>query len=418
MIKLTKISFYVLVLSLFFLYSCVSNDSSVLDSLNSKEKSDILTEKGIALYKEKIEKNNDYSSETKDEVKKYFTMALSYNKNNKTAMDYINKIDSLAKSGFDKMYNIALTFMDVKKKSESDEFNMCLYLDKALAIDPSNEKGLKLKKAIRSTYDKLVKLYSTRGTDIKNKISKARTEGEKEKLYIAGNDNYYMATVIDSTNPVFKTELSYYENQIREIVKAAIASLNNKIKIKQFDAVANSLYSLDQKNSRIYHEFAREILDLKFQLYHDWAIDLYGKKNQKLALYKIDAALSIKNDNYLSDLRKKISDSSNSDSIDSVLVDIDALITSGDLYTAKVKIDYYEKSVKDAAQKKELDKRSQSVFDKIPDLYQAAIDEYNNENFKEAIKKFDAINKLSPNYLDTNSYLEKAIKTQGILDNS
>jgi hypothetical protein len=400
------------------LFSCVSNDSSVLDALSSKEKSDILTEKGIALYKEKIERNNDYSSETKDEVKSYFTKALTFNKNNKIALDYISKIDSLAKLGFEKMYNIAVTFRDVKKKSESDEFYMCYYLEKALVIDPSNEKGLKLKKESKNTYDKLEKLYLTRGTDIKNKINSSRVAGDKEKLFIAGNDNYYKGTMIESTNSVFKAELSYYENQIMEIVRNTINSLNSKIRIKQFDAVANALYNLDQNNRRIYNKFTREILDLKFQLYHDWAIDLYGKKNTKLAAYKIDAALSVKNDNYLSDLKKKISDSFNSDSIDSVLVDIDALIFSGDLYAAKGKIDYYEKSVKDAAQKKELDKRSQSILDKIPDLYQAAVDEYNNENFKEAIIKFDAISKLSPNYLDTNSYLEKSIKTQKILDNS
>jgi hypothetical protein len=308
--------------------------------------------------------------------------------------------------------------MNVKKKSESDEFNMCLYLEKALVIDPSNEKGLKLKKDIKATYDKLLKLYSDRGTDIKSKINKTRVEADKEKLYVAGNDNYYKATLLDGSSSVFKTELSYYENQITEMVRTTIASLNNKIKIKQFDAVENALYNLDQNNRRIYNKFTGEILDLKYKLYHDWAVDLYGKKNFTLALYKINAALAIKNDNYLSDLKKKISDSFNSDSIDSVIVDIDALIFEGDLYAAKSKIDYYRKTVKDAAQKKELDQRSQSILDKIPDLYESAVDEYNSENFKEAIRKFDAINKLSPNYLDTNSYLEKAIKTQKILDNS
>lgn len=400
----------------FFLFSCVSNDSSVLESLNDKEKSDILTQEGIGRYKEKIEKNKDYSSESKADVKKYFTMALSYDKNNRTAIEYIKKIDSLSQLLFEKMYAIAVSFQSVKKKSEADEFNMCLYIEKALDIDPGNEKGLKLKKTVNATYDKLFKLYSTRGTDIKNKIYKTRVESEKEKLYIAGNDNYYKATLLDDSNQGFKNELSYYENQIGEKVKGTIASLDNKIKIKQFDAVADALFDLDQNNKRIYNKFNREILDLKYRLFHDWAVDLYGKKNFTLAIYKINAALAIKNDNYLTDLKNKISDSFNSDSIDAVIGDIDALILDGNLYAAKTKIDYYRKSVKDATQKKELDKRTKSILDKIPDLYQAAIGEYNNENFKEAISKFDAINKLSPDYLDTNSYLEKATDTQKILD--
>ncbi len=399
-----------------FLASCVSNDSSVLDALSEKEKSNILTEEGIGKYKEKIEKNKDFSTETKEEIRKYFTMALSYDKNNKTASDYIKKIDSLSQLLFEKMYAIALSFKNVKKKSESDEFNMCLYLEKALALDPSNEKGLKFKKDNKATYDKLLALYSARGTGIKNKIDKTRVETEKDKLYIEGNDNYYKATLLDGSSSVYKAELSYFENQISETVKRTIASLDGKIKIKQFDAVAAGLYNLDQNNKRIYNKFTREILDLKYRLYHDWAVDLYGKKNFTLAIYKINAALAIKNDKYLSDLKNKISDSFNSDSIDAVIVDIDALIFDGNLYAAKAKIDYYRKTVKDAAQKKELDERSRLILDKIPDLYQAAIDEYNNENFKEAITKFDAIKKLSPNYSDTNSYLEKAIETQKILD--
>jgi hypothetical protein len=416
-IKVIKYLFCVLALFL-FLFSCISNDSSVLDALSNKEKSDILTKKGIALYQEKIEKNNDYSAETKDEVKKYFTMALSFNKDNKTATDYITKIDSLAKIGYEKMYNIAVTYKDVKKKSEADEFYMCFYLEKALVIDPANEKGLKLKKEINKTYEKLVKLYINRGTEIKNKINSSRVQSEKDKLFIAGYDNFFKATLIDGSNSGFKSELSFFENQIAEMMKTAVTALYNKIKIKQFDAAANALSALDQNNAKVHKRFAREILDIKFQLYRDWAVDLYGKKNLKLALYKIDAALSIKNDNYLSDLKNKISDSITSDSFDSILADIDALIFSGDLYAAKGKIDYLKNSTKDAANKQELAKRAQLILAKIPDLYQAAVDEYNAENIKEAINMFDAINKLRPNYLDTNSYLEKAIKIQKILDNS
>ncbi len=417
--KTYKFLFFPVLLILAF--SCSSYDTFLLKTMSNSEKSDILTEKGIAKFREEIEKAGNYSSEKKEEVEKYFRTALAFNRANNTAKEYIRKLSSLKELLFERMYDNAMSYKDIRNKNESDEFNMCFYLEKALAIDPSNKKAQKFKKEIKDVYDKLIKLYASRGGDIKSRINSTRDKNRREKLYIAGNDNYYRATLIDPSNSTFKNELKFYESRIADTVKSKLAELNAGLKKGRFESVADSMYILDQNNRRIYNRFTKEILDLKFRLYYYWGIVLYRDKKYQAAIYKINAALSIKNDNYLAGLKDKINDTLSSEyfknSFDSIIIDIDEMINNGDLDLAKKKIDYYRKSIRDPGQKRELEKRSKLILDKIPGLYQSAVNDYNDENFDDAMKKFGIVSRINPDYLDLKNYIEKTKNKQQMLQN-
>jgi polyhydroxyalkanoate synthesis regulator phasin len=402
------------------LNSCLTgNDSFLISNLNDDEKSDLLTQKGIERYKKEIEQNEEYKKS--EEIKKYFTTALSYNNANKTAAEYIKKIDFVKQRLVNKYYKTAIYYKNKKNRTIDDEYNMCYYLEKSIEIEPSNKDALKLKRENKDVYDKLIKFYLNKGNDIKNKIKDSKNDSYTERLYINGINNYKRILLIDASNNQALNEYKSFESEISKIVSSQIKALGNKIKAGNYDEVYESLNKLDKNNQIINNKYNDEILDLKYQLYYNWSIFLYKKNKLQLSLYKINAALSIKKDNYLLSLKDKISETLQSEffknSFESLSDEIDELIDNGSLDVAKNKIDGLKKSVKDQNQKKELDNKINRIIQKLPTIYDEAVNAYNDENFDIAIKKFQIIITVDPNYKEAKNYLDKAVEKQKVLEN-
>ena len=97
------------------------------------------------------------------------------------------------------------------------------------------------------------------------------------------------------------------------------------------------------------------------------------------------------------------------------LESIDDLINDNQLITAKQRIDYLSRSA-NPNQKKQLDAKLNQITAKLDSLYDDAVKDYNNENFKTAIQKFGNIVNINKDYKDASKYYDKAVEKQKTLD--
>lgn len=405
---------------LIFIISSKSTDSFIIKNLNDAEKSKILTDKGVLIYENEIEKKQEYNEDSINKVKEYFLNALLLDNNNEKAKEYIKKIESEKQNSFNKMTNKVFFYKNKKNKTEKDEFNQCFFLERALDINPTDNNALKLKRELKPLYDNLVSKYLSDGNKIKEMINNTKSENDKISLYVRGYDIYNKIKLIDGTNNSATKEIAYYSNQLAKVTAQKLKENDAKLKSDKFSEVYAALKDMDNYNNKSNRKYTKEILDLKFRLFNLWGMDLYGKGNYQSSLYKINEALAIKYDKNLENIKSVALEKLNTEyiknSYETTLALIDELIDKENLNQAKVKIDAMLKIVKDASRKSELNEKSKIVIDKSRELYNSAIEDYNNENFSDAIRKFQIVIKIISDYRDVKNYLEKSLEKQKVLD--
>jgi len=412
---------FLFLLVLIIIISCKSADRFIIKNFDDFEKSKILTDKGIAIYENDIEKKQEYTEGTINIVKEYFLYALYLDKSNERAKEYIKKMDSLKQYFFNKMMKSVFLYKNKNKRQDRDEYYLCYYLEKALEIDPANSEALKLRSELKTLREKLVDSYTSEGDKIKEMINKTKSEDDKIKLYVSGYDIYKYIKLIDNTNNNAIKELEYYSNQLEKVTVQKLKENEAKLRAGKFNEVYTALKVIVNYNDRSYGKHTREITDIKYRLFYFWGLDLYRKGEFLNSLYKINEALVIKKDRNLLNIKRNITEEKlNTENIknsyESVMAEIDDHIDKENLVMAKIKIDSLLKMVKANEQKIELKEISKTVIEKSKELYDTAVKDYNDENFSEAIRKFQIVIKVISDYKDVKSYLDKSVEKQKVIE--
>jgi hypothetical protein len=411
-----KIKQIIILLINIFIFSCVS-DQFLLNNLSQNEKSNLIVEKGINKYNEFIADPQDLTK--LDSIKQYFEIALQYNQNNAKAKDYLNKVNSFKEIRAKQFVKNAAYFKNIAKRSERDDFYMCYNIEKALEIDPLNKEALSLKNEIKNSYNKLIKSYMDRGEKAKEDAAKENNSLKKKKLIFYSIDNFTNILLLEPSNAKAKSEKADFESSIKKDMQTLISKSNDDLNKSNFTSVRNNIPVLREYNKYIDNKMDKEVNDLEYTLNYKWAEFYYKSNKMDLASNKITIALSIKKSNESLNLNKLIQDKRTkqvmSVSFDTNLESIDDLINDNQLTTAKQKIDYLYKSA-NPNQKKLLDAKINQITQKLDSLYDDAVNDYNNENFKIAIQKFGNIININKDFKDASKYYDKAVEKQKTLD--
>ncbi|MBN2545664.1 MAG: hypothetical protein JXB50_07705 [Spirochaetes bacterium] len=409
-----------LILIIFVLFSCKSADFFILENFNKIEKSKILTDKGIARYENDILNKPEYIDDSINTVKKYFIHALSLDKDNERAKEYIKKIDSVKDYFFNKMMRSVLIYKNKRRKTERDEYYLCYFLEKALDIDPKNSEAVKLKRELKPVYLKLIENYSTDADNIKKRIKTTNSENAKINFYVSIYDFYNRIKNLDNTNKKVLKELNFYSKEFAKITNKKLKENDAKIKAGKYDEVFSALRQIIIYNDRSYVRHNREIIELKYKLFYFWGMDLYNKGKFRSSLYKINEALAIKHDRNLIKVKSIILKKLETENLKSIYennsAQIDEMIDRGGFDQAKEKIDSLLKIVKNNNDRNDLIEKNKMIIDKCESLYNSAVDDYNNEDFTEAIRKFQIVIKVIPNYKEVKNYLAKSIEKQIVIE--
>ena len=409
-------------LSLLFIFafiSCKSGDSFLLESLNDSEKSDILTNKGIERYQKDLIENEDTTRI--ESVKVYFVRALEYNPANQTATQYIKRVDSFKDLLVKRLLNAALRYKNIgKNKSELDEFNMCYFIQSALNLDPRSKEAEKMKNEAKDSFKKIIDIFMQRGDKTKEAHSKEKNETVLKRMEFDAIYFYNRVLLLDPDNVKAKSEKSNFESFILSDMRKLADEASKFLNAKNYIEARNKIYLLKDYGNKLGDKMKDEISKLDYNLNYNWANYLYSINNLDLASAKIWLALEANKSQEAYNLNRVIQEKRSkvilAQSFDSIVENIDQLINANELSNAKRSIDNIYKSLANQKQKDTLDSKISVINSKIAPLYNEAIQNYNEENFKDAIKKFKTILEIDENYKDAKQYYNKAIEKQKTIE--
>lgn len=413
--------FFLTGIVILFFISCASvpKDSLFLvNNLDNEEKSKVITEKGIKLYKSELEGQENYQKLSG--IKEYFVVALRFNPENEEAEEFLDKINNFIVTKVEEKITIAEKLIKKEKRSEEEDFTLAYAVRKAYELDPKNSDVLRLKKETANLTDELAVQYLKQTESELNKIKEEDKPLDKSKIYLTAYDNCRKALMLEPENKEAILEKQAIESELDVIIKGFLKEASEKLSKNDFKGTGSSLKTCNEINKKLDAKYKEDITVLTYELNYKWASALLSKKDYKGAEAKIKTALRVKRTSEAINLRDKITSLQKDDafakSFKKWLDEIDSLITSKDLGTAYDKIQSILGKTNDKNHIKELKTREGKIKNELAGIYESALKFYKEENFKEAIRLLKIIVHIDAKYKQASDYLEKAESRQKLLD--
>jgi hypothetical protein len=410
-----------IVLPFFFVLGCAGlskADSYLVRTLDDQAKAKALTDQGIEKYQLWLVQKQDYSKIA--EIREYFITALSFDPDNVVAAQYRTIVDNFKSTRLRQATRDATTLFAKAKRREDEDLQMCLAVQTAMRLDPSNATVIKLQKDTSTVRDRLVASYQTRIKADMDKIAKGGAPETLEASYIDAYQNATRQVLIDPQNSSVANQKNSLAAELGKIFTRHFDSVGKLITAWKFDAAVAEITTMAGINRTLGGPYDAKIRSSQYSLNFQWARSHYSKKEYPLAASKLNAALSIQKSDEALALQKKIaeitSQAAAEASFESSIADVDALLAQGQLVAANEKINVLLDSASEQGKQDQLEDRRSKVTSKLKDLYASAVDAYRKENFKDAIEKFQVIVQINVDYEQAADYLEKAKAKQKLID--
>jgi len=392
------------------------NDSFLIGKLSNKDKAQALSEAGIGLYNQYI-KGKDQNLEHFSEVRLFFSVASTFDPQNKDAITYLKLLDDFKDQEFRSSLSSAQKTYASKTRTTDDEYNMVVAIHKALQLDPNSTEAKKLDQDTKQIQVKFAAQNLEKADAATQKLGADTKDDVREAAYIEAFSLSQRALLVLPDNAEAKAKRDAYLGELSKILHARLENIDALITKGNFSQGESQVGIADALNQKIGSPVKPEIEQLRYNLYFTWAKYLAGRKDWVNAKARVQAALYYKRTQEAVDLDKSISTQANQGpGFDTVLANIDALFSKGDLVAATQRITAAMKNAKDKTQVSVLTERQNSINDKIPDLYNKGVQAYRNENFAAAIESLQVVVGVIPSYLDAADYLKKAREKQKVLD--
>jgi tetratricopeptide (TPR) repeat protein len=393
-----------------FASSCVSQpDQFILSETTPREKSAMLTAKGIDMYDTLLLEKNDLS--TVPQIRMIFVNALSFDPLNKQAETYLIRIQSFKSERLAAYIKRAKALRDKKTLTDRESYELCLSVRRSLDLDASNTEALKLEK---DTIDVLKQVVGKRvaSLDVLEKtLFVEKTDAGVEAIIPQTARLINEITQIDSGNSnaaAFRKDIdAFVADRVRKDSDAAKAALAKK----DWAGAEAAVLRAERILKGLGRTLTPEIVSLRRQTYLEWAKVLFSQGKYELADVKVSAALVIDSGPVALDLKARIFAARTARDFDSDLADaleaIDSRIASGDLSGAWVLIGAGLSLAKTSASKELLAARKSTVLAKLGGVYERAVAAYNEEAYEDARDGLRTVIAIVPNYQQAAAYLEK-----------
>ncbi|MCW8966818.1 MAG: hypothetical protein OQK82_09075, partial [Candidatus Pacearchaeota archaeon] len=407
------LGFSLTLICILFMTQCASvppDSRFLIDSLSNEEKSRVVCDKGILMYKSQLEKEENF--QVLPEIKEYFEVALRFDPENEKAEEYLVKLENFVVSKVEEKIGIAEKLLAVKKPTEKQNFQLAYAVKTAYDLDPKNEEVLGLKKKVDTLTDELIDSYLKQTQAELTKIVEKDTPGEKAKKYISAMTNCRKALQLRRDSKKALSEKRNIESFLELIIKDVLKTAKESLAKKDYKKTESALIICNDINKNLDGNYTKDIAALSYDLYYVWAQAFYGKKDYNNALAKLTAAIRAKNTKEAIALKKKITNlkygSDFAVSFKKWMAEIDSLITKNKYVEAYDKIQSLLGKTRDKNYVKQLKNKEKILKDKLQGLYNEGIKLYKQEKFKNAIELLKIIVHIDENYEQVKDYLDKA----------
>jgi hypothetical protein len=407
------------VLALLALAGCASvQDNFLLTKLDNQSKARALVDEGVAQYQAQLIRKGDLSKVAS--VREYFIMALRFDPQNLLAARYRDLVDNYRAAQLSQALKEAQSYSARQRRAEDEDFAMCVSIQTARRLDPDNAAAAKLSHDTESIRQTLVaKLLSKAWTSLGN-AAQAPSASERENADIEAYQGFDKVLLIDPQNSTAAAQIASLKDTLGRAAAAHLAAVKKLIAAGQFETARDQIAALSATSRKVDGVLDGQVASARYLLDYQWARSFYLHKAYVLADARVNEAIRIAPTDEAYALKRKIADLASEEeretSFDAALQQIDDLIQQGDLASASTRIEALAKSEQDSARLDQLDTRRQKVRSYLPQMYAAAVTDYRNENFKDAIDLLQTVVSIDVSYEQAADYLDKATAKEKLVE--
>lgn len=418
-----KRSFFYLIIGLSCL-SVVPSCSTFADALFldanvvGSEKSRVLTEAGIARFRESIEIREEL--ENLSAVKEYFDVALRFDPTNQDALEYLERIEEYKTVKLQEYRKKTYELHARKTRKTDDDYALIVMLDKASKLDPLDPELARLKVDTEDIRAKLVGSYLASANELSEKLLKSNKPKEQTESYVEAFKGYSKVLAIEPGNAEAMQKKTDLVESLKLVIDARLAEIDTRIKKSDFGTAANLIENTRDLDRAMAGAYSARIVEVEYNLHYNWALWLSGKKDLDKAEARINLALTLKKTPEALALKAKLRSSKGKvdqgAGFDTALASIDKAIQKGDVLGAQRAITSAARKATSDDQKKALAQRREKLREELIGLYQKGVAAYKEEKFSDAVAFLEKAFAIDPKYEQVGEYLEKSRAKKKLLE--
>jgi hypothetical protein len=400
-------------------FGCASApDSFLLSNLDAQAKARALVNEGVVQYQAQLIRRGDLSKVAF--VREYFTMALRFDPQNLLAARYRDLVDNFRSAQVSQALKEAQSHFARERRSEDEDYAMCLAIQTARRLDPANARAARLSQDTETIRATLIAQNISKAWTSLAKAAQAASVTDRENADIDAYQSFDKVLLLDPQNPTATGQMSSLKTALDQIAAADVASVDKLVTAGQFETARDQIALIAAASRKVGGILDGRVATARYTLDYQWARSLYAHKAYMLAEEKANEALRLSQTDEAFALKRKIAELASQEeqqaSFDTSLQQIDNLIDQGDLVAASARIEAVTKGTGDQARLDLLDIRRQKVHSYLPQMYAAAVNDYRNEDFKDAIELLRTIVSIDVSYEQAADYLDKATAKEKLVE--
>jgi hypothetical protein len=390
----------------------------LVQNLDDSNKATALTNQGIIAYNSQLIDMADYKKVGM--VREYFVVALHFDPANPKARQYLEKVDNFKNAlKVDKLH-VAEKLLAHPDRKEEENYILIVALQTAAALEPSDVSTAKLLRDIAPIQASLVKIYLARSEEAQTKaVNPVAKDSVRETLYLEAYAEASKASKIAPSDVQAVKQKAVIKAELEKAYKKHATAVAKLVSQSKFEDAKAELGRASALNSKLGRPHGPEISAATYSLYFRWAKSLAAKGSNQDADDKLDIAISAKNSDEATALKKRLAGQAGGGdgaSFDALLPDIDRLIAKGDLLGANKRMVVAARLTTDRSKLGLLDPRRKKIAASLDELYEKGVAAYRAEDFKSAIDQLSIVAAVDADYQQTSDYLDKAKEKQKLID--
>ncbi|MGL1891187.1 MAG: hypothetical protein OCD02_06135 [Spirochaetaceae bacterium] len=419
-----KIKLLLIALTILF-SSCTTYRANMhLLKQSPKVKADFLFEEAVYLYDTEFLVNRDFKSAKR--VRQYFSDVVQLDPKNTISQEYVDDLDLFTSELFDSNMEIARLLSGLEGRSSDEDFQL------VLAVMTLSESGRKdeelkiLKKYIKELKPVVILGHAEQITDLEPQVYSEEEYEPLIEILIKLKKYLRELNQIDPKNKVYLSTNENVESFIESLTFDDIVDAEDKIFNKLYIEAELVVRRLERRHQVVFGISSDLILNTKYDLFYEWSLELYSKKNYKTAKNILALAIDIEASPEAGELSNKIESKlvvkvvkktitpkkiDYDSQIDEIILGIDQSISKNNFKSAQNSINQNLSRLKIQKNKNSLLQRTNTIKRKVKIMYQDAISFYNEEDYASALENLKIITEYDIRYEQAKAYYDR-VKTK------
>ncbi len=422
--------------------SCISvgADAQFAKSFSSSEKAEMLFLQGKSLYENDVLKDNDFSKIA--EARSAFESALKINQYHPLAPIYMEKLDSYAKTNFDKYVSEAYALLEKEDRTSRENYTLLRDVKIAGDIDAGSKDFMNLRIKSMKIRSDFASVRTNRLKEIEGEIAAAESPDAIGKLAAEAEELFGELDSIGAYGSSEDEQRAVVEANLMRTVAQDMEKAEEHLSKRQYGDANKTVSSVEKNLGHYYSAPVPAVEDFKYRLYVKWvgaliSVEAYNQADRTVDMaidlnpteealaYKQQIALKLEQAGTNEPPRKGSSSNSAAVKADTgpdydseikdICSEIDRLIAEDKMLEAWDKITEVKPALKLQSSISALEQREADIYSSVPSFYGSGIDAYNSEDYESAVKYFRIVVGINPDYEQARAYLDRATSRLKIL---